>query len=133
MAVEARDPVGNVVRSNIDYRVLAPHRVTDPNGNRSEAIFDTIGFVVGTALQGKAGEAQGDTLADVVADLSPRQLADFPDRSGGDGPRFPGRRHQPDCLRPPALCGDRWSNVYRNAEPRKPMLSVTSHPARFRG
>ena len=45
--------------------------LTDPNGNRSEAAFDTLGMVVGTAVMGKALPApvEGDSLAGFNADL----------------------------------------------------------------
>ena len=45
----------------LDYRTLQPTRMTDPNGNQSEAIFDEMGMVIATAVMGKNGE--GDTLA----------------------------------------------------------------------
>lgn len=62
------DPVGNVTSSNNDYRVLSPSRVTDANLNFTEAAFDCLGQVAGTAIHGKAGD--GDSLAGFVADLS---------------------------------------------------------------
>jgi RHS repeat-associated protein len=52
----------NVTAATIDYRVLQPAMVTDPNGNRSAAAFDELGMVVATAMMGRAGA--GDTLAD---------------------------------------------------------------------
>ena len=57
-----RDALDNEVRAEHDYRVLAPWRITDPNGNRSEVAFDTLGLVVATAVIGKDGE--GDLLED---------------------------------------------------------------------
>ncbi len=36
--------------------------MTDPNGNRVEVAFDTLGMVVGTAVMGKASESKGDLL-----------------------------------------------------------------------
>jgi RHS repeat-associated protein len=45
-----------------DYRTLQPRRLTDPNGNRSEAITDELGMVITTAIMGKPGENVGDTL-----------------------------------------------------------------------
>jgi RHS repeat-associated protein len=67
--VEVRDPLGNVVRAGLDYRVLRPAQVTDANGNRSEAAFDALGMIAGTALRGKAGEEAGDSLEGFVPDL----------------------------------------------------------------
>jgi RHS repeat-associated protein len=63
------DAVGNQVIATHDYRVLQPHLVTDPNGNRSAAAFDALGMVVGNALMGKAGENLGDSLAGFEPDL----------------------------------------------------------------
>ena len=35
-----------------DYRVLQPLAVMDPNRNRSQAVFDALGMVAGTAVHG---------------------------------------------------------------------------------
>ena len=64
-----RDPLDNTVQVINDYRVLQPRLVTDPNGNRSEAAFDTLGMVVGTAAMGKLDEGLGDSLQGFAADL----------------------------------------------------------------
>lgn len=69
MPVEVRDAIGNVAMSEIDYRVLAPYRITDANRNRSEVAFDALGLVVGTALMGKLGQHAGDSLDGFEADL----------------------------------------------------------------
>jgi RHS repeat-associated protein len=58
------DPVGNAVTAAYDMRVLAPYEVTDPNGNRAQAQFDVLGMVVATAVMGKVGATDGDSLAD---------------------------------------------------------------------
>ena len=47
--------------------LLQPLRITDPNGNRAEVAFDTLGLVVGTAVMGKATEVQGDSLDGIRA------------------------------------------------------------------
>ena len=44
-----------------DYRLLTPWEVTDPNGN-------TRGVVVQSAIMGKIGDSDGDTLAEPPAD-----------------------------------------------------------------
>ncbi|HEY4905219.1 MAG TPA: SpvB/TcaC N-terminal domain-containing protein [Candidatus Sulfotelmatobacter sp.] len=67
--VESRDAVGNTIEAQIDYRVLSQFLMTDANGNRSQVTFDAMGLVVGTAVMGKKGEDQGDTLEGFVADL----------------------------------------------------------------
>ncbi len=70
MPVEVRDAVGNIVTSEIDYRVLSPYRMTDPNRNRSEVAFDALGMVVGTAVMGKQSQRAGDSLDGFDADLN---------------------------------------------------------------
>jgi RHS repeat-associated protein len=62
--VQAADPVGNITAASHDYRVLSPAEVIDPNGNRAQARFDPLGLVVATAVMGKPGSTDGDTLAD---------------------------------------------------------------------
>ncbi len=60
---ETRDPLGNTVTATeLDYRVMQPRVITDPNGNRSAVAFDALGLVVGTALMGKPDDPAGDTL-----------------------------------------------------------------------
>ena len=73
LLLEIADPLGNITTVNtkddsgigfiaLDYRVLQPYQVTDPNGNRSAVSFDALGMVVGTAVMGKPGEKKGDSL-----------------------------------------------------------------------
>ena len=73
------DPVGN--RSEIltyDFRVMAPRRVRDMNGNFAEVRFDILGRPAAYAVGGKAGE--GDDLSgldDAALDPDPAVLAAF--------------------------------------------------------
>ncbi|KML60455.1 toxin [Burkholderia cepacia] len=80
LMTETRDALGNrvTVHAN-DYRVLQPRLVGDPNRNRTEVAFDTLGMVVGTAVMGKPLPApvEGDTLAGFVADLTQARLDGF--------------------------------------------------------
>lgn len=62
LPTETRDALGNIVRSENDYRVVQPRLITDPNGNRTTSAFDALGLVVGTAVMGKEGESLGDSL-----------------------------------------------------------------------
>lgn len=91
MPVETTDAVGNVTRAEIDYRVLAPRLQIDANGNRSEAAFDALGLVAGTAVQGKDGEAQGDSLEGFEPDLDPRTVRAFLHDPRGASGRLLGR------------------------------------------
>jgi hypothetical protein len=72
LVLETADALGNTVRAQNDYRVLAPRVMTDPNGNRSEVEFDALGMVVGTAVMGKPLPApvEGDSLDGFEADLT---------------------------------------------------------------
>ena len=71
LGASTEDPIGNVTAATNDYRVLQPFRITDPNGNRSEAAFDALGLVAGNAAQGKAAENLGDSLLGFDPDLAP--------------------------------------------------------------
>jgi RHS repeat-associated protein len=55
------DPVGNTTTVEaFDFRVLAPRRLRDINGNFSEVVFDALGMPVAMAVMGKGSE--GDSL-----------------------------------------------------------------------
>lgn len=69
LVTHTRDALGNTITARHDYRVLQPSLMTDPNGNRSEVAFDTLGMVVGTAVMGKETESKGDSLNGFDADL----------------------------------------------------------------
>jgi len=85
LLVETRDALGNIVTVNteddshntslrIDYRVLQPYWVTDPNKNRTQVAFDVLGMVAATAVMGKPGEDLGDLLQEVNGDPLPTDL-----------------------------------------------------------
>jgi RHS repeat-associated protein len=57
--VRIEDPLGNVSQAVLNYRVLRPWLLTDPNLNRTGIRFDALGMVVATAVMGKG---EGDTL-----------------------------------------------------------------------
>src|SRR6185503_5760562 len=59
LTTQTEDALANVVAADIDYRVLQPRAVIDPNGNRSEVEFDALGMIVTTALMGKVGQDEG--------------------------------------------------------------------------
>ncbi|MFD4444743.1 SpvB/TcaC N-terminal domain-containing protein [Nocardia sp. NPDC058519] len=80
LIAETRDALNNRVTADAnDYRVLQPRLVSDPNRNRSEVAFDTLGMVVGTAVMGKplSAPAEGDSLTSFVTDLTQAQLNGF--------------------------------------------------------
>ena len=73
-----RDPLGNSVAvEEADYRVLQPSVVSDANGNRTAIAFDAQGMVVGSAVMGKAGAAEGDSLKDFDRDPGLDAIAKF--------------------------------------------------------
>ena len=75
---QTRDPLGNLVTADgIDYRVLTPRLVSDPNRNRAAVAFDTLGRVCGTAEMGKPGERLGDSLDGFDPDPEPGQIAAY--------------------------------------------------------
>ncbi|MDQ1053858.1 hypothetical protein QE394_001786 [Arthrobacter sp. SORGH_AS 212] len=63
-AVSVTQAAWNVVTAANDYRVLAPVLITDANGNRSAVEHDELGMVVKSAVMGKSGSGDGDSLAD---------------------------------------------------------------------
>lgn len=71
-----RDARGNETHAEHDYRVMQARAVLDPNGNRTEVLFDRQGLVTATAIMGKANET-GDSLANLNPDLTDQALADF--------------------------------------------------------
>ncbi|EDM79665.1 hypothetical protein PPSIR1_16425 [Plesiocystis pacifica SIR-1] len=64
LTTSSTDPLGNTVTAEHDYRLLTPWQLTDANGNRTQVAFDVLGFVSKTAVMGKIGDSDGDTLAD---------------------------------------------------------------------
>jgi len=79
LPVQSKDALNNTVHADIDYRLLQPKLVTDPNNNRSAAAFDELGMVTATALMGKDGKQEGDLLKDFDPYLSPADIDDYID------------------------------------------------------
>jgi RHS repeat-associated protein len=81
MASKTKDAVGNTVSAINDYRVLQPKEVIDPNNNHTEAAFDALGMLVGTAIKGKiardGSSESGDSLKNLKTHLTPADLDDF--------------------------------------------------------
>jgi RHS repeat-associated protein len=79
LIVKVEDPIGNVVTaSGIDYRLLQPFLITDPNQNRSMVAFDVLGMVVGAAVMGKPDPAnpEGDNLDHFNRNLTTKEIHD---------------------------------------------------------
>jgi RHS repeat-associated protein len=89
--VYTRDAAANETFSAPDYRVLQPRELTDPNGNRTQARYDAVGMLAGTAVMGKAvGLVEGDSFHRFVTDLTPLQLKEFFD---ADNPSAQASKH----------------------------------------
>ena len=86
LLTSVEDPLQNRVTADNDYRVLQAFQTTDINHNRSEARFDALGMVVGTAVMGKTGENKGDSLAEFQSDLTSEQIDDFFDAGDPHNP-----------------------------------------------
>lgn len=68
--VRVTDPVGNVMTAQLNYRMMQPWLLTDPNGNRSGVRFDALGMVTATAAMGKAGAGSAHDNEGDLLDLS---------------------------------------------------------------
>jgi RHS repeat-associated protein len=78
LLIFTRDAIGNETSAEHDYRVLQPKMVTDPNDNRTEARFDALGMLAGTAIRGKAtGSVEGDSFDIFTTDVTPTQIKAF--------------------------------------------------------
>ena len=70
------DAAGNATSvETFNFRNLSPQLIQDANANLSEARFDILGFVVGTAVKGKGNDA--DDFTGFVTDLTPVAVATF--------------------------------------------------------
>ena len=69
LTTQTEDALGNTVTAHHDYRVMQSDLITDPNDNRSAVRFDALGLVVATAVMGKTGASEGDTLDDPTTRL----------------------------------------------------------------
>ncbi|MGH1337274.1 MAG: SpvB/TcaC N-terminal domain-containing protein [Aureispira sp.] len=63
------DVLGNTSSAAYDYRVLQPQLLTDINDNQSAVFFDELGIVTKSAILGKIGQVEGDTLEHPTAEL----------------------------------------------------------------
>ncbi len=64
MVKTTTDAIGNTASSINDYRTLSPVQFTDANLNRAAVEMDELGLVIKSAVMGKDGAGDGDTLAD---------------------------------------------------------------------
>ncbi|RYG54339.1 MAG: insecticidal toxin complex protein, partial [Chitinophagaceae bacterium] len=64
LAKKTTDAIGNFSTVINDYRTLSPVLLTDPNLNRTAVETDEIGVTIKSALLGKEGMGEGDSLSD---------------------------------------------------------------------
>jgi RHS repeat-associated protein len=69
LGVSTTDAIGNKATVVNDYRLLSPVLLTDCNLNRATVQTDELGMVIKTAVMGKVGSTDGDTLADPTTKL----------------------------------------------------------------
>ncbi|HEY4337406.1 MAG TPA: hypothetical protein VGM89_15955, partial [Puia sp.] len=76
---ETIDAVGNRVSIlRFNFRNLSPELIIDINDNHSQAVYDELGLVTATALQGKASAPEGDLIDDTVNPfLHEEEIASF--------------------------------------------------------
>ncbi len=68
---DVQDPAGLTVSAVIDYQLLVPSTLTDPNGTETDATFDPLGRVLTTAVRnGTDGDATGASSADFTYDTT---------------------------------------------------------------
>ena len=65
------DALGNHTSVSNDYRVLQPHRLSDPNDSVTDLHFDTHGLVVASAIEGHRGETR-----DILVQNKSYEIAD---------------------------------------------------------
>jgi RHS repeat-associated protein len=65
---EIKDPAGNRTSADIDYHVIAPHRIVDTNDNVSEVLYDPLGVI---SVSSSYGEVLDDSGAQRVRGQEP--------------------------------------------------------------
>jgi len=114
----------NEVRATNDYRVLGAVVITDPNHNRTAVQLDELGLVVRSALMGKAGAVEGDTLTDPTTRLE-YDLFNWVDNGRPNYVHvFARERH--------GSANPRWqeSYVYSNGSGGVAMVKAQAHPGK---
>lgn len=122
--VEVKQAAWNVVTAVNDYRVLGPVLMTDPNKNRSAVEHDELGMVVKTAVMGKAGSADGDTLADPTTRMEYELFTWMNNRKPNYVHTFAREKH--------GAANPRWqeSYVYSNGSGGVAMVKAQAHPGK---
>src|SRR5262249_26106913 len=122
--VEVRQATWNVVTAVNDYRVLGPVLKTDPNQNRSAVEHDELGMVVKTAIMGKVGSSDGDTLADPTTHMEYELFNWMNNRKPNYVHTFAREKH--------GAANPRWqeSYTYSNGSGGVAMVKAQAHPGK---
>src|SRR5262249_33518588 len=64
LVTEISDPLRKVAAVQNDDRTMSTVKVADPNGSRAAVLLDELGMVLFTAVMGKDGGSEGDSLED---------------------------------------------------------------------
>ncbi len=67
LALHITDPKGMSVHAEYNLRVLAPRKITDPNGNVTAVAFTPAGLVGATWVKGKSGEGDSQEPGSRIA------------------------------------------------------------------
>jgi RHS repeat-associated protein len=122
--VEVVQAPWKVVSAVNDYRVLSPVMMTDPNKNRSAVEQNELGMLIKTAIMGKVGSTEGDTLADPTT----RMEYDFSNWTNNQQPNyvhiFAREKH--------GSANPRWqeSYAYSNGSGGVAMVKAQAHPGK---
>ncbi len=122
--VEVKQASWNVVTAQNDYRVLGPVRITDPHQNRSVVEIDELGMVVKSAIMGKAGSNDGDTLADPTTRMEYELFNWMNNRKPNYAHSFAREKH--------GAANPRWqeSYTYSNGSGGVALVKVQAHPGK---
>lgn len=122
--VEVKQATWNVVTAVNDYRVLGPVLMADPNGNRSAVEHDELGMVIKTAIMGKAGSADGDTLAEPTTRMEYELFNWMNNRKPNYVHTFAREQH--------GAANPRWqeSYAYSNGSGEVAMVKAQAHPGK---
>jgi hypothetical protein len=122
--VQATQASWNVVTATNDYRVLSPILIADPNKNRSAVEIDALGMVVKSAVMGKAGAGEGDTLDDPTVRMEYELFNWMNQRKPNFVHTFAREQH--------GVANPRWqeSYTYSNGSGGVAMVKAQAHPGK---